>query len=182
MSMGFMKIESEVDGPVDGLCQNAEAVRDGYTIEVQAMSHEVSHEYSPQHGYLAGDRKHAPFKIIKEIDCTTPTLHKACLNGDRLLSVQLVYYREDGQTQDRVKYFEWTLNDAYIVKIRPLTEELVSKEYGQQFMEEIGTGQDLFEEVEFSYQSIIWTHHAHRYPNLQDGPQIEHQDGWSVTG
>jgi type VI secretion system secreted protein Hcp len=182
MSIGFLKIESEVDGPVDGLTQNAEAVRDGYTIEVQAMSHEVSHEYSPQHGYVSGDRKHAPFKIIKEIDSTTPTLHKACTNGDHLTNVQFVYYREDGDTQDRVKYFEWTLTDAYIVKIRPLTEELVSKEYGQQFMAELGTGADLFEEVEFSYQTITWTHHAHRGPNLQEHPQVEHQDGWTLAG
>jgi type VI secretion system secreted protein Hcp len=182
MSIGFMKIESEVDGPIDGLTQNAEAVRDGYTIEVYAMSHQVTHEYDHQHGYLAGDRKHTPLKILKEIDNITPTLHKACTNGDHLTNVQLVYYREDGATQDRVKYFEWTLVDAYIVAIRPLTEELVSKEYGPQFLEGLGTGKDLFEEVEFSYQTITWTHHAHRYPNLQDGPQVEHQDGWSITG
>jgi type VI secretion system Hcp family effector len=182
MPIGFMKIESEVDGPIDGLTQNAEAVRDGYTIEVYAFSHGITHEYNRQDGRIGSDRKHTPLKVLKEIDNTTPTLHKACVNGDHLPNIQLVYYREDGATQDRVKYFEWTLADAYIVGIRPLTKELVGKEYGSQFMEDIAIGKDLFEEVEFSYQTITWTHHAHRYPNLQAGPQVEHQEGWSVSG
>ena len=142
------------------------------TIEVVDIRHTVRHEYDQQHGTPAGDRKHEPFHIIKEVDVTTPLLYVMCTNAELLTEVKIDYYVQVGNVPDPVPFFSWTLTNAYITHVRQLTATEMSREYADQY--------DLLEEIAFSYQRIRWEHHAHRAPQgLKELPQEIQEDAWS---
>jgi type VI secretion system Hcp family effector len=152
------------------------------TIEVLEVRHFVSHAYNA--GAIDGDRKHAPFVIIKAVDMTSPTLNKICcdrescptgttFSGERILDMTLQYFIQDGQSPDPAPALTtWKLTDAYIVSVKPTPARTLN--------EEINESYDLLEEVSFSYQHIEWHHYAHRAPNgVKDLPDIIQVDSWS---
>lgn len=171
LKRGYLTITREVGGVIEGPSVY-DLAKD--SIEIIEMRHEVTHEYNALHGTMAGNRKHSPFVVIKEIDMTTPILNELCANGRKLNEVQLIYYREDGKSPKPVPYFSWTLTDAYIVSVKPIPPRELGKLYEEY--------EDLLEEVSFSYQHLKWEHHAHRAPNLKDVPYVSTKDAWRGVG
>jgi type VI secretion system secreted protein Hcp len=144
------------------------------TIEVLAVQHQVRREYDEQHGPVTGDRKHEPLRIIKEVDVTTPTLNAICANGELLSEVKLEYFKQIGNAPAPVKFFTWTLTNAYITHVKCIMAMELGDEYAKQY--------DLLEEVAFSYQQIAWEHHAHRSPiGLKDLAAVVQGDAWTTT-
>jgi type VI secretion system secreted protein Hcp len=169
LKIGYLTINSEVNGPVPGPSVYKLAPD---TIEVLEVRHEVRHDYNAKHGTVDGDRKHSPFVVIKSVDMTSPTLNKICCDGERILDMTLQYFVQDGQSPDPVPYFSWKLTDAYITSVKPIPARTLSEEVNQSY--------DLLEEVSFSYQKIEWHHYAHRAPSgIKDLPDIIQVDSWS---
>jgi type VI secretion system Hcp family effector len=142
------------------------------TIEIVDMTHLVRHEYDEQHGTPTGDRKHQPLTVYKEVDMTTPRLCSMCCTAERLSTVKLQYYIQIGNAPEPVEFFNWTLTDAYIVRVRSIPSRELGPAYEEQY--------DLLEEVLFSYQNIQWEHHAHTHPiGVKDLPQVIAADSWA---
>ena len=171
IKIGYLTVTPETTGsPIVGPSVYAQAPD---TIEILDMTHQISREYDQQHGTPAGDRKHTPLVVIKEIDLATPTLSQMCVNAEMATEVKLEYFLQVGNAPDPVNFFTWTLTNAYISSIRAVP----ARELGPTFEEQY----DLLEEVSFIYQQIQWEHHAHRHPvGLKDLDQVVTADSWAA--
>lgn len=123
------------------------------------VAHRITVPYDPPSGQATGVRVHSPFSIVKNMDKSSPGLHKACSTGQVLNEVIIDFF--DTSFSPTQPYYTITLNQARIVDIGPNTNFVTPDSYKH------------MEEVSFVYNEIVW----HWTPDAA----IE-QDTWSIPG
>lgn len=111
------------------------------SVDIIAIDHNVIMPFDSDTGANTSPRKHAPFTIVKAIDDSSPTLQKACCNGEILQSIKVSLYKINDLGQEK-EYYRYTFSRAKVVSISPI----------------IRTNSDVIhlEQVSFSYQTIRW--------------------------
>jgi len=152
----YLSLEGNNQGKIEGGC--TQSGREGMLL-IFNVEHNVEIPRDPHTGLPTGQRIHHPLCVTKEIDKASPLLYQACTSGERFREVKLDYYRINDKGQEE-HYFTVKLQKAIIVSMKsykPMT-----------FLEENKPYKDM-EEVQFTYEKIIWTYEA-------DG--IESEDSW----
>ena len=116
------------------------------SIEIIAMSHDVSIPNDDNTGKLTGTRTHSPFSFDKEIDSSTPYLYKALCTGQTLKSAEIKYFRINDAGQE-VEYFNTYLENVKVIGIIPMMYDVKSS-YGEK--------RNHIEYVELRYEKITW--------------------------
>lgn len=113
---GNMWIKDSQNEEVHGKCQ---IVGREKSIEVMNLNHKITSPTDLKTGKLTGNRTHTPISIIKEIDQSTPFLHKACCSGECLKEVIIALYHisEHGREE---QYFQYTLSNVRLIAIEPM--------------------------------------------------------------
>ena len=124
------------------------------SIDVLAIDHNITMPFDSDTGANTSPRKHAPFTILKAIDSSTPTLQKACCNGEILQSIKISLYKINDLGQEQ-EFFLYNFSRAKVVSISPIISTVSN----------VGS----MEQVSFSYQTIGW--------NYPDG-NIGYKDTW----
>ncbi len=111
------------------------------SIDVLAIDHNIVMPFDSDTGANTAPRKHAPFTILKAIDSSSPTLQKACCNGEILQSIKISLYNINDLGQEQ-EYFRYTFSRAKVVAVSTI----------------INTDSNVgsLEQVSFSYQTISW--------------------------
>ena len=157
-SPAFMWVEGKNQGEIQGSSDVRD--REGAII-VYAFGHSIKVPTDPQGGQSTGARVHAPFKILKEFDKSSPKLYQALCSGELMKNVTIKWYRTDPSGQEE-HYFTIALEDALIVNISPsMPTTFLQANEAYRHMET----------VSFTYRKITWTW-------VPDG--VESQDDWVV--
>ena len=157
-SPAFMWVEGKNQGEIQG-SSNVQG-REGAII-VYAFGHSIKVPTDPHSGQSTGGRVHAPFKILKEFDKSSPKLYQALCSGELMKNVTIKWYRTDPSGQEE-HYFTIALEDALIVNISPsMPTTFLQANEAYRHMET----------VSFTYRKITWTW-------VPDG--VESQDDWVV--
>ena len=115
-------------------------------VMIQSYSHSMTLPTDSQSGQPAGQRKHNPFIVTKDLDKSTPLLANAMTSGEMLERCELRLYRTSA-TGAQEHYFTIELMDALIVNINSGMPSARS-----------GNPSPAMETVAFSYRSINWEH------------------------
>jgi type VI secretion system secreted protein Hcp len=157
-SPAFMEVEGEQQGNIEG-SSNVQG-REGAII-VYAFGHSINIPRDVTSGLPTGRRVHAPFKILKEFDKSSPKLYRALTTGELLTKVTVKFYRISPEGQEE-HYFTIELENAIIANISPsMPTTFLSANEPYRHMET----------VSFVYQNIKWTW-------VPDG--VESEDSWAV--
>jgi type VI secretion system secreted protein Hcp len=119
-------------------------------VMVQAFSHEITRPWDSQSGSPTGQRFHKPLVITKVFDKASPLLLQALTSGEKLISVEIKWYRPAG-SDGEVHFYTTKLEEAYIVDI---------KDYMHNCQDPANTHFTHLQDVHFSYRKITWTHEA----------------------
>jgi type VI secretion system secreted protein Hcp len=114
---------------------------------VFAYEHELTIPRDIATGQASGKRQHKPLVITKELDKASPILAQACVDGDRIKSAQLKFYRIAQGLEEH--YYTIELKNAVIVDVKdymPNTMDPKFSSYGH------------MEDISFTYEEITWTH------------------------
>jgi type VI secretion system secreted protein Hcp len=130
---------------------------------VIAYSHDVVSPRDAASGLPTDKRQHAPLRITKEIDKSTPLLMKAWSNGEKMTNFELRFWRPSA-TGHEVQFYTILLYDARIVSIR---QEMLNNQYPENMAHKER------EHITFSYNSIEWI--------FEDGG-ISSQADWQYAG
>ena len=153
----YLKVTGAEQGEMKGDC--AQSGREDLIL-VYGSDHSVEIPKDTHTGLPTGQRIHLPFQITKRKDKSSPMLYAACCSGEQC-EVELKYFRISDKGQEE-HYYTIKLSKAIIVTMRehtPLT-----------FLEENKPFRDM-EEVQFTYEKIIWTCES-------DG--VEAEDDWKT--
>ena len=131
------------------------------SIKVLGFRHEMSSPRDAVSGLPTGKRVHRPVTIIKEIDCSTPLLHKLLVNNENIQQWELMFFRMSSKGK-RENYYTIKLFNASVVGVN--TDPMQNEHTG-------GMSLQLVETVSFSYRKISWTYFD------ADGPIIA-EDDW----
>ena len=157
-SPAFMELEGEQQGNIEG-SSNIQG-REGAII-VYAFGHNINIPREVTSGLPTGKRVHAPFKILKEFDKSSPKLYQALCSGEQMKNVTIKWYRTDPSGQEE-HYFTIVLEDALIVNISPsMPTTFLQANEAYRHMET----------VSFVYQKIKWT---------WEPDNVESEDSWTV--
>lgn len=116
------------------------------SVKVVGFTHNINVPFDPLTGLAAGVKVHFPWTMTKEVDASTPKLMEACVSGTNFPEVRLELFRFDPVLGGEVKYFTYTLTNARVVDIKPITAGS-------------STGQAAhMEEVTFTYQKVKYTY------------------------
>ena len=115
-------------------------------IAVYAVEHNISSPRDSASGQATGKRVHRPLTITKEIDVSTPLLHKALVDNENIVEFSLFFWAPGSQGKE-IQYYTIKLTNASIIAIN--TAMLNNKEAGNANM-------PVLEEVSFVYQKIEW--------------------------
>jgi type VI secretion system secreted protein Hcp len=120
------------------------------SIGVIAVEHDL--RIPPERAADPGARRHAVFKITKELDKSTPVLYSAMTNGEVLTEATLRYWtpqiRAATGVGAEVQHFTVKLTNARIVEIKHVMQNIRHPDL-QKYTES--------EEVSFVYDKIEWT-------------------------
>ena len=157
-SPAFMWVEGKIQGEIQG--SSDVQGREGAII-VYAFGHNINIPRDVTSGAPTGKRVHAPFKILKEFDKSSPKLYQALCSGEEMKNVTIKWYRTDPSGQEE-HYFTVVLENAVIVNISPSmpTTFLQANEPYRHM-----------ETVSFTYQKIKWT---------WEPDNVESEDSWTV--
>jgi type VI secretion system secreted protein Hcp len=117
------------------------------SIAVIAASHEILSPRDPVTGLATGKRQHAPLRITKELDRSTPVLRSALVNNESLTTFELQFFTTDPKTRLETQYFTIKLTNASISAV-----ELTMPNNKHADLAALET----FEDVTFTYQKIEW--------------------------
>jgi type VI secretion system secreted protein Hcp len=117
------------------------------TILVHSFDNEISIPLDPATGAPTGKRQHSPFRILKEIDQTSPKFWTALVNNETLSTCELDFW---GPTPVGVqtRLYTISLTNAIIASVE---ESMLDDETTG------NAGLPLQEEIAFTYQKITWT-------------------------
>lgn len=130
------------------------------SVKVLGMTHSMDVPFEPSTGLPTGVRVHSPMRIVKTMDKASPKIAQACANNEIWPLVEFKMYKIDPGLGE-FHYFTYTLTDARIVSIAPITA---------------GSSQGMaaqMEEVMFTYRKIKWTWLA---------DMVEFEDSWVPAG
>jgi type VI secretion system secreted protein Hcp len=132
------------------------------TIECSSFHYEVT---TPRDagGQLTGARQHAPVKIHKRIDKSTPLLLKALCQFEPVNRAEFRFYRtaltRTGETEQH--FFTVLLENGFISSVKQVSEDVIMAG---------AEAPPMMEEVAFLFQDITWTYEI-------DG--ATHKDAWA---
>lgn len=155
---GYLSLSGTTQGDIKGDC--TQAGRED-KILVYAFEHSLEIPKDTHTGLPTGQRIHNPLSITKHIDKASPLLYQACSSGEQFKNVELQFYRINPEGKEEL-YYTIKLETAIIVSIKtykPMTLLEQSRPYHD------------MEEVQFTYEKIIWTYET-------DG--IESEDSWKT--
>lgn len=138
----------QIDGSsVEGESRVATLDRED-TIECSSFHYELTAARDAT-GRLTGKRQHAPAKIHKRIDRTTPLLLKALCEKEPVNQAEFRFYRtrvtRTGPTEEH--FFTVLLEDGLISSVTQVSEdEIMAGEAAPPMMEEVA----------FTFQKITW--------------------------
>lgn len=88
----YLELHNDQSCKVEGGCKIRG--REGM-VEILACEHQITLPTDPHNGQLTGTRRHEDFKLLKQIDKSSPYLYKACCRGQTFGEVLLRYYTID---------------------------------------------------------------------------------------
>ena len=141
-----MTVTGESQGKIIG-SSNVTGVDDG-TIEFFSFEHAVEMSRNKETGLPVGRRVHLDISIKKEIDKSTPKLHKALCDSERLTEVLFLWYRPSGNSKTRENFFSIRLENALITRIQLDAPDRIDSCSQNLFF---------FENISFAYEKITWT-------------------------
>jgi len=149
----YLTIEGKTQKDITANANTADSVGNTHQknhideILVQAFEHKVSIPRDTQSGQVTGPRVHHPFKITKAFDNTSPQLHRALVDGEKLKCL-LELYRDAGEGDPQL-YYRVFMEEAVIVDIvsrMPNCQDTAQANFGH------------MEDVYISYTKIVWEH------------------------
>lgn len=154
----YLTVKGASAGEIKGDC--TQAGRED-KILVYSIDHFVEIPTDTHTGLPTGQRIHKPLRIFKHKDPASPLLFNACCQGEHISEFLLDFYRINPEGKEE-NYFSIQLERAIVVQMREYTP--------MTFLPENKPYHDM-EEVDFSYEKIIWRHIA---------ANIEADDDWKV--
>lgn len=139
------KIEGEKQGAIKGGV--TQAGRAGW-IEIHAYNHEVVSPRDAASGLPTGKRQHKPITIVKSLDKASPLLFNALVNNENLKGVEFCFWRPSKAGKEEL-YYKVELMNANIAGIKPFVLNVKDPTL---------TRFPDMEEIQFTYQKIIWTY------------------------
>ena len=148
----YLTVHLQTQGDIKGGA--TEKGREG-SIPLISVAYEVDVPIDPATGHVTGRRAHKPITIVKVIDQASPQLLRALVSNEALASVRIEFWRPVPEAA--APYFIITLTNAVVagIALAPSSED----------------GSHEYEQVQFTYQKIIWT-----YPETGDSAE----DDWSA--
>ena len=123
------------------------------SIQVIAVSHEITSPRDPASGLPTGKRQHKPFTITKELDKSSPLLQNALVNNENITKWELQFWSPTGNAGHgnaggtEVQHFTVKLTNANIASISFRMLNNKNPEL-MRYTE--------YEEIDFTYQKIEW--------------------------
>ncbi len=109
------------------------------------LNHKVYIPHDKSTGRFSGSRVHNPVILIKELDKATPSLYKACAEGERLDELVVNWYKTvDGKD---VLYFKTKLRQVRVVSVEDICPN--TKDPTQDSKQHL-------EKLELAYTQIEW--------------------------
>lgn len=118
-----MTVDGQNQGNIQGSC-TTEGKED--TIIIVGLGHEASVPFDSGSGTITGTVNTGPYYVLKYVDESSPKLYRALGTGERLLQVQLKFYRINPVDEEE-QYYTILMEDVHIVSIRtafPNLEEI----------------------------------------------------------
>jgi type VI secretion system secreted protein Hcp len=156
----YMRLRGEIQGEIRG---GVTQVGREDSILVIGYNHDVFSPRDARSGLPDEARQHAPLRITKEIDRSTPLLMAAWAQGERITEFELRFWQPSA-TGKEVQYYTIRLYDARIVGIR---QEMLNNRYPEY------ANHKEREHVTFVYREIEWI--------FEDGG-LAFQDEWRYAG
>lgn len=156
----YLRLTGEDQGEIRGGV--TQIGREG-SILVIAYNHELMTPRDPKDGLLTELRQHAPLRITKEIDKSTPLLVNAWSHGERMSRFELRFWRPSTIGMETQTY-TIRLFDAQIVSIR---QEMLNNRYPE-YANHLER-----EHVTFVYRGIEWVY---------EPEQLDFKDEWRYAG
>lgn len=137
----YMTATGEYQGPITG-----DVTRPGQedSMQIVAYGHNVSAGVVEGGFEPIGVRLHRPIRVTKPLDKASMPLMQAMVDGEKLTSVVIKFYRPSPSGSE-VHYLTIELLNAYVVNIAQTSESLSTNP------------NPALETVSMSYQKIIWT-------------------------
>ncbi len=152
----YLKLRGQRQGDILGsVTQAGQAGK----IMVFAVEHGVSAPRDPASGLPTGKRAHAPIKLTKEIDRSTPKLYDALVNNESLLEWELQFWRPGAGQEEQ--HYTVRLSNGAIAAIDFRMPDNKDPNL---------TNLESYEVVSFVYQRIRW--------EWTDGA-VTFEDAWS---
>lgn len=130
------------------------------TVEVLGFDHTVHIPVDVKTGKSVGNRVHGEFIVTKNFDKASPKLYNFMCDGKKIPEVVLTWYERDEESGEEKEYYKHTMENAKIVKIEALMDDVddKSKEHYNHR-----------EKVSFQYEKMTWAY--------LDG-NVEYSDSW----
>lgn len=130
----------------------------------------VTHEQEAPIGDagVLGPRKHTPLMVTKNIDFTSPRLHKALHEGEVFPSGHIHFFHMP-RSGDETRYYKITMTNVRVVSIRSVMPSALDPKNAETHE---------YEEVGFVYQGINWTHERPPTGTVETGtyPSTDHNE------
>ncbi len=132
-------------------------------IPVIAVTHDVGSTIDGEG--VSGERKHHPIFVTKNIDFTTPALHKALTTGEAFENGWINFFHMP-RSGDESNYYSIVMTGLQVVSIKsvmPSTQDPLTTDIHE------------YEEVGFIYKGISWLSHSPVAGTLEAG-SFKHQN------
>jgi type VI secretion system secreted protein Hcp len=139
----YMRLVGATQGEIKG--DVTQAGRED-SIMVIAYNHDVASPRNATSGLPTNKRQHAPLRITKEIDKSTPLLLTAWDHGEEMTHFELRFWRPSA-TGKEVQFYTIILGGAQIVSIQ---QEMLNNKYSENMQHKER------EHITFTYRSIEW--------------------------
>lgn len=117
-------------------------------IGIISVGHSIISPTDLATGQASGKRQHSPLVLLTHIDKATPKLYAALVNNENLPTVELDYWKANGDGS-QTEYFTIKLTNARVSSINLTNQNSADNPSSDRIAE--------YEEVSFTYQKIEWT-------------------------
>lgn len=128
-------------------------------IPLMGFTHELASEVDPATGPITKERRHKALTVTKNIDYTTPRLHRAMATAEVFDKASINFFHMP-RSGDEKKYFGVVMSNVVITSIRTFMPSIADP--NNSTIHE-------YEEVGFSYESISWHHTSPTSKTLEEG-------------
>ena len=144
----YLKLKGSKQGDIKG--STTQKGREGL-IAVHSFHHHITSPRDSASGQATGKRQHGPFTIIKEIDKSTPLLHKALVDNESFKTWELKCFTPTASAASagkEINHYNVVLTNASISSIMDIMENNLLPDDAKL---------PLMQEISFTYQKIEWT-------------------------